>query len=67
MRLSNHYRPDMAKEQIDRYSNVTILRVTGEQLADWKNKTENQRVAIGEEEEGIVFSQIIELVYQGRV
>ena len=57
----------MAKEQIDRYSNVTILRVTGEQLADWKNKTENQRVAIGEEEEGIVFSQIIELVYQGRV
>ena len=64
IRLANHYRPELAKQQSDRYSNVTILRVAAEQLADWKNKTENQRKDIGEEEEGIVFSQVIELIYQ---
>ena len=64
IRLATHYRADLARAQSDRYSNITILRVSGEQLADWQNKTENQRAAIGDEEEGIVFSQIIELVYQ---
>ena len=64
IRLVRHYRPALAEKQLNRYSNVTILRATGEQLADWQSKTENQKKTISEEEEGIVFNQITELVSQ---
>ena len=41
-----------------------ILECAADQLANWKNKSENKKVEIGAEEEGIVYANIIDLIYQ---
>lgn len=62
--LTMHYRKEMASDESIRRSNSVIMSVVGKQLAEWQNKTQNQRKLIGEEEEGIVFNRLVQLICQ---
>ena len=63
-RLVRHYKTKNGEKFEDFDGNCEILKTAADQLAVWDAKSDSKKVEIGDEEEGIVYTHIIDLVYE---
>ena len=60
-RLVRHYKTKNGESFEDFDGNSEILKTAADQLAMWEAKSDSKKVEIGDEEEGIVYTHIIDL------
>ena len=63
LKLISHYKPELGVLDTTT-GNQLMLEMAADQLSTWEPKSETKKTEIGDEEEGIVYTHIVDLVYE---